>query len=75
MLHDFDEDNFEIIFLRNNLLTYYRDEIKVPAFQKVANSLVQGGFLIIGSHETLPFESDNLVPFHDQHSIFKKTRK
>jgi chemotaxis protein methyltransferase CheR len=72
MLHDFDEDNFQIIFLRNNLLTYYTDKIKQPAFQKVANSLAQGGFLIIGSHEKLPFKSNNLVPFHDKSFIFRK---
>jgi len=75
ILQNFEENNFQIIFLRNNLLTYYRDEIKQPAFQKVVNSLAQGGFLIIGSHETLPFESNTLVPFHDQPSIFKKIRK
>lgn len=73
MLHNFEENNFQIIFLRNNLLTYYRDEIKQPAFRKVVNSLTQGGFLIIGSHEKLPFESNNFVPFHDQPSIFRKT--
>ncbi|MBW2002441.1 MAG: hypothetical protein JRI30_08005 [Deltaproteobacteria bacterium] len=64
-----------MIFLRNNLLTYYKDEIKQPAFQKLVNSLAHGGFLIIGSHEKLPFESNNLLPFHNQTSIFKKTRK
>jgi chemotaxis protein methyltransferase CheR len=72
MLHDFDENNFEIIFLRNNLLTYYIDETKQTAFQKVVKSLAQGGFLVIGSHEKLPFESNNLVPFHDQPYIFRK---
>ena len=66
------QNNFQIIFLRNNLLTYYRDEIKQPAFQKVVNSLAQGGFLITGSHEKLPFESNNCVPFHDQPFIFQK---
>jgi len=75
MLHNFEENNFQIIFLRNNLLTYYRDEIKQPAFQKVVNSLAQGGFLIIGSHEKLPAESKVLLPFGRQAYIFKKTRK
>jgi len=75
MLYDFEENNFHIIFLRNNLLTYYRDEIKQPAFQKVVNSLAQGGFLIIGSHEKLPAESKVLLPFGRQTDIFKKTRK
>ena len=73
MLDNFEVNNFQIIFLRNNLLTYYKDEIKQPAFQKVVDSLAQGGFLIIGSHEKLPLESNNFVPFHDQPSIFRKT--
>ena len=73
MLHDFDEGDFDIIFVRNNLLTYYIDEIKQPAFQKVVKSLAQGGFLVIGSHEKLPFESINLRPFHDKPYIFRKT--
>jgi len=72
ILHNFEENNFHIIFLRNNLLTYYRDEIKQPAFQKVVHCLAEGGFLIIGSHEKLPFESNNCVPFHDQPFIFQK---
>jgi len=72
MLHDFDEYNFDIIFLRNNLLTYYTEEIKQPGFQKVAKSLIQGGFLIIGSHEKILFKSTNFLPFHDQPYIFKK---
>jgi len=66
LLHDFEEDNFQIIFLRNNLLAYYNDEIKQSAFQKVAKSLAQGGFLIIGSHEKLPFESIDFQPFYHQ---------
>jgi chemotaxis protein methyltransferase CheR len=72
MLHDFDENNFDIIFLRNNLLTYYIDEIKQPAFQKVAKSLAPGGFLIIGSHETLPLELKDLMSYRSQSYIFKK---
>jgi chemotaxis protein methyltransferase CheR len=72
MLHTFEENNFQIIFLRNNLLTYYRDEIKQPAFQKVVNNLAQAGFLIIGSHEKVPFESNNLISFKSQSFIFRK---
>jgi chemotaxis protein methyltransferase CheR len=63
---------FQIIFLRNNLLTYYRQEIKEPAFRKVLESLTSGGFLIIGSHEKLPFETVELVPFEGSSHIFRK---
>jgi len=63
---------FQIIFLRNNLLTYYRQEIKEPAFRKVLKSLTHGGFLIIGSHEKLPCETTELVPFEGSSYIFRK---
>jgi len=63
---------FQIIFLRNNLLTYYRQEIKEPAFRKVLKSLAHGGFLIIGSHEKLPCETTELVPFEGLSYIFRK---
>ena len=72
---EFDEFNFQIIFLRNSILTYYNDELKQAAFQKVIDSLNNGGFLIIGTHEELPFESRDLVPFGGLTYISKKVRK
>jgi chemotaxis protein methyltransferase CheR len=63
LLHDPPDRKFNLIFLRNNLLTYYEDEFKIPAFQRVVACLVPGGFLIIGSHEKLPLESNDLSPY------------
>ena len=61
-LEDPPEGQFDLIFLRNNLLTYYNDVIKISALRKVADSLSMDGFLIIGSHEKLPSEYRGL--FH-----------
>jgi len=47
---------FDLIFLRNNLLTYYVDEFKIPAIKRIVNSLASGGLLIIGNHERMPIE-------------------
>jgi len=69
------EFDFQIIFLRNSILTYYQDKLKQSAFQKVIGSLAQDGFLIIGSHEKLPAESKALLPFSGQPYIFKKIRE
>jgi chemotaxis protein methyltransferase CheR len=55
------EKQFQIIFLRNNLLTYYQDEIKKIAIEDVLTSLCAGGYLIIGSHERLPFETSEIL--------------
>jgi chemotaxis protein methyltransferase CheR len=74
LLFELGEFNFQIIFLRNSILTYYKDELKQHAFQKVMACLEQGGFLIIGSHEKLPVESKDLLPFGDQTYIFKRSR-
>ena len=64
--------NFQIIFLRNGILTYYNDEIRQTAFRKILGSLSKGGFLIIGSHERLPVETGDLLPVMGQQYIFEK---
>jgi chemotaxis methyl-accepting protein methylase len=46
--------SFHLVFLRNNLLTYYRREIVEAALPAIADSLVPGGYLVIGRKERLP---------------------
>ena len=64
--------DFHLIFLRNNLLTYYDERLAVPAFQKIVDSLAPGGFLIIGSHERLPSDAFNLIPFGGLPYLFQR---
>jgi chemotaxis methyl-accepting protein methylase len=63
---------FDLIFLRNSLLTYYVDEFKIPAITRIVNSLASGGFLIIGSHERMPIEVVDLKPWEESTIIFQK---
>ena len=63
---------FHLIFLRNNLLTYYEDELKKVALKKIMDRLLVGGFLIIGSHENLPFERADFRPFCSLSYVLKK---
>jgi chemotaxis protein methyltransferase CheR len=72
LLSDPPEIGFDLIFLRNNLLTYYVDEIKIPAITRIVNSLAPGGFLIIGSHERMPNEAVDLKPWRESTVIFQK---
>jgi len=51
---------FDIIFLRNNLLTYYQDHLKNKGIDIVVGALAPGGWLIVGSHEKLPAERSDL---------------
>lgn len=46
--------DFQIVFLRNNLLTYYRETIVHTALPAIAGSLAPGGCLVIGRKECLP---------------------
>lgn len=61
-----------IIFLRNNLLTYYADKVKIPALKMVLKSLAPEGFLIIGSHERISLETTVLKTWGDNSCIFQK---
>ena len=64
-LHDLLDDpppkRFHLIFLRNNLLTYYQDKIKRPALIRIIGTLAKQGMLIIGSHEKVPLDALGLV--------------
>ena len=51
---------FHLIFLRNNLLTYYRGPGLQSAYTRIVSTLVRGGYLIVGSHEHPPPFGPNL---------------
>jgi chemotaxis protein methyltransferase CheR len=58
---------FHLIFLRNNLLTYYQQPTLGRAAERIVKTLMPGGLLVIGAHEKLPELSialirDNLCP-------------
>jgi len=63
---------FDLVFLRNNLLTYYTDDVKIPAMTKVVDGLAAGGFLVIGSHERLSIEPPDLEQWGGSKYIFQK---
>ena len=63
---------FHVIFLRNNLLTYYERDRKDPALARIVNRLLPGGYLIIGAHEGLPAGSLHLRPSHSSPCLFQK---
>ena len=61
MFSDPPGSGFHVIFLRNNLLTYYQPHLIKEPFTKILERLSPGGWLIIGSHENLPDESSGLI--------------
>jgi chemotaxis methyl-accepting protein methylase len=59
---------FDIILLRNNLLTYYKEHKKKEGLSKVIKALAPDGRLIVGSHEkispgTLNIKRHNSIPW------------
>jgi len=63
---------YHVIFLRNNLLTYYREHLQKNAFINILDSLANNGFLIIGAHESLPVQTPLLAPFGSCWYVFRK---
>ena len=47
---------FDLIFLRNSLLTYYQAHLKAIGLRTVIGALALDGWLVVGSHEKLPAE-------------------
>ncbi|MFH1091382.1 MAG: CheR family methyltransferase, partial [Pseudomonadota bacterium] len=63
---------FDLVFLRNNILTYYPEHLKTRALKNAFQALVQGGFLIIGAHEKLPATAKGLSGYAGEPYIFRK---
>ena len=72
LLSDPPGSGFDIIFLRNNVLTYYNNRLKNKAFKNVLAALAPFGLLIIGSHESLPFETADLTRVAPFPYVFRK---
>jgi chemotaxis protein methyltransferase CheR len=67
------ERDFKIIFLRNNILTYYYKEAQKKALKGILQSLSSGGLLIIGCHEELPQRHMSLRPMTELSYVYTKT--
>lgn len=75
LLSDPPGSDFDIIFLRNNVLTYYEDRLKKKAFSNVLESLAPFGILVLGSHETIPFETADFTGVMPYPYVFRKEAK
>lgn len=63
---------FNIVFLRNNVLTYYDEKTKKRAFENVLSSLAPGGVLVVGCHEELPYETADLTRMKPHRFVFRR---
>jgi len=63
----------DLIFLRNNLLTYYLQPVMLHAFSRIIGALRTGGLLVIGLKEAVPLAGLPLKPRPEHPCIFEKT--
>jgi chemotaxis protein methyltransferase CheR len=75
LLSDPPDLEFDIIFLRNNILTYYDDPLKIKVFRNVMGRLKPRGILVLGSHERIPFETEDLANVDPYPYVFRKKQK
>ena len=60
LLTDIPAERFDMVLLRNSLLTYHQGQIVQDVLSGIVTRLKQGGYLVTGSHESLPTGFDHL---------------
>jgi len=71
LLHDFSQlGTFDIIFCRN-VLIYFDQETKINIFGRLAKSMEQDGFLVLGAAETVVGLTDAFKPFPDKRGLYR----
>lgn len=63
---------FQLILCRNLVLTYFDLELQQKVMQEIGQSLAPNGFLVIGVHERLPEDIDELKPYSEKLGIYTK---
>ncbi len=79
-LHDFmgeppPPQSFHMIFLRNNLLTYYEPPLQTHSLLAILSTLRPEGFLIIGQNESLSPEAEFLHTCQACKCIFQRSTR
>ncbi len=62
---------FQLILCRNLVATYFDEPLRTAVFKKIAERLVNGGYLILGKHEELP-SIKGFQPYSSHLKIYQK---
>lgn len=63
---------FHIVFCRNMAFTYFDYALQLEILDHIRHSLVDGGALVIGGHESLPEGFSGFEQWSKQRAIFRK---
>jgi chemotaxis protein methyltransferase CheR len=73
ILHEEPFSWMDIVFCRNLAFTYFSKESQIEVLKKIAGSLREKGYLVIGKDESLPLTYPTLfVPVFPSEKIYKK---
>lgn len=70
--HQAPDGRFHLILCRNLAFTYFDNSLQGEILHMLYNKLATGGFLIIGSHETLPACDLSLHKLHEDMPVYQK---
>ncbi|MCG2755447.1 MAG: hypothetical protein L6247_07785, partial [Desulfobacteraceae bacterium] len=65
---------FHIVLCRNLAFTYFDISLQKEVLRRIFDSLLDGGALVIGNHESLPGEIACLHPWMRGSKIYRKER-
>jgi chemotaxis methyl-accepting protein methylase len=77
--HDFEREEpleapYDLVFLRNNLLTYFERTVQEAVLCQIVRGLRMGGLLIVGNNESPPLLDGVLRPCPEYRCIFERQR-
>jgi chemotaxis protein methyltransferase CheR len=63
---------FDLVLCRNLAFTYFDEALQRETAAKLSGVLREGGALVLGRHESLPAEADDLAPWLPQQGIHRR---
>ena len=73
IIHEEPFSGMDMVFCRNLAFTYFSKESQVNVLKKIAGSLREKGYLVIGKDESLPLTYPTLfVPVFPTENIYQK---
>jgi chemotaxis protein methyltransferase CheR len=63
---------FDLILCRNLVFTYFDEELQRQIARRIADKLVAGGYLVLGSHESVPAGLETLPLVNRTLQIYRK---
>lgn len=66
------EGPFDLVLCRNLAFTYWDVDLQLDAACRIIQTLIPGGSLVIGTHETLPPGLEGLVPWSEALPVYRR---